>query len=225
VVVNEARALADETSRLVDRQFALLHDGIVTELEGRVVESIPLFEAALGLARTAELPFFVDWIIVELGEALMALGDGRRALALLEAACTRPSASVVPQFRALAQVALGKALIMAERRDAAEVVLADVLAYARRVGHRQLEQMALRRTTLAIAPHDPLRALTLLDDAITVAEANGLALGLAKNLEIRVALLRDMGRHSEAAQAESRAAAMRRALALPAWEGRPEPVG
>ncbi len=197
--MDEARALAEETGRPVDQQFALLHDGIVTELEGRVDASIRLFEAALGLARAAELPFFADWIIVGLGEALTALlGDGRRALSLLEAACARPPEQVVPQFDALARAALGKALGMAGRREASEAALAGVLRYARRVGHRQLEQMALRRTAMAVASRDPSRAMRLIDEAVAVAEANGLTLGLAKCLEVRTALLRDFGRDGEA---------------------------
>ncbi|WP_210529913.1 AAA family ATPase [Rubellimicrobium arenae] len=224
-VISAARAIADETGRPVDLQFAFLHDGIVTELEGRVAESIPLFEAALDVARMTELPFFEDWILVELGEALLALGDNRRALSLLEAACARPAQRVVPQFLALARVALGKALVLAGRTEAAKAVLGQVLDYARSARHRQLEQMALRRSAMAIVSQDPTHALRLLDQAVAVAEASGLTLGLAKSLEVQTAVLRDLGRHDEAAALGTRAAAVRQSLRLPAWEGRSEPVG
>jgi ATP/maltotriose-dependent transcriptional regulator MalT len=214
-----ARALANETGRPVDVQFALLHDGIVTELEGRVADSIPLFEAALGMARKAELPFFEDWILVELGEALLALGDDRRALALLEATCARSAARVVPQFDALARAALGKALTLAGRTEAAEATLMGVLEYAHKVGHRQLEQMALRRLAVTLEQTDPARALASVEKAMAVAEAAGLLLGLAKSLEVKLVLLLAQGRHLEAEEVRVRTVAVQRSLSLPAQPG------
>jgi tetratricopeptide (TPR) repeat protein len=217
--VAAARALAEETGRPVDEQFALLHDGIVTELEGRVADSIPLFESALGLARKAELPFFEDWILVELGEALLALGDGRRALALLEATCARPAARVVPQFDALARAALGKALALSGRPEAAEPTLTGVLDYAHKTGHRQLEQMALRRLAVALERTDPARALASVGKAIAVAEAAGLPLGLAKSLEVQFVILMAQGRSAEAEEVRARTVALQRSLSLPAQPG------
>ncbi len=51
---------------------------------------------------------------------------------------------------------------------------------------------------MAVASRDPSRAMRLIDEAVAVAEANGLTLGLAKCLEVRTALLRDFGRDREA---------------------------
>ncbi|HVG49909.1 MAG TPA: AAA family ATPase, partial [Rubellimicrobium sp.] len=211
-IIARVRALAEETQRPADLQFAFLQDGVVTELEGRVADSVPLFERALDIVRSAELPYFEDWILVELGEALLALGEVDRALALLTAADERPGQVAVEQFQALMGAVLGKAQVLAGQTDLAEATLERVLSYARRVGHRQLEQMALRRLSTAVASRDPELAETLIDEAISIAERNGLTLGLAKCLEGKATLTATRGRDRDAAAARERAAALRQVL-------------
>jgi len=224
-MVTGAKALAEETRRPADLQFAFLADGVVTELEGRLADSIPLFETALDIVRTAEMPYFEDWILVELGEALLALGRVEPALALLEPSYRDRAGTVAEQFHALIGAALGKAQTLAGRFETAEATLGQVLAYARRVAHRQLEQMALRRLSMAVAARDPVLAQSLIEDGIAVAEANELPLGLAKCLEAKAALL-GQGAPKEAAAAWQRASRIRTALhsplpshAVQAWSG------
>ncbi len=181
-VLSEARALAHEAQRPVDLQFVALQEGLLAALDGNVTRSISRFEQALEIVRVAGLTAFETWIIISLSEALLEMGDIERARLLLRDLAKRPPHGIAEQFRVLAEATQGKVRLMLGDLVGAEETLRGVLAYARRVGHWQLEPLALRRLARALAPRDAAQAKRLLEDAVASALRGEQRVELAKSV-------------------------------------------
>ncbi len=172
-VQQEAHAVAAETRRPVDQQYARHSAGVVARVSGRPEEAMRHLEEALDIVRQTDLVFFEAWILSNMGETLLDMGDIDRAMEVLRSAAEDMAPRTARVLRVLVDSALGKGQVLAGQYEKAEATLTRVIAEAQVMGHRNFEQLALRRVAGAVAHRDLSLAETHLRASLRIADETG----------------------------------------------------
>ena len=162
----EAKAVAAETGRPLDRLSAEWHLARTHLAAGDVDAAVRLLEQGLELSRHFGIRIMVLWNQALLGQARVVAGRPDEALALLEAAFAGATAMRLPYTATQALLARADAGRAAGDGDAVAVAAGDGLELAQAHGYRALEATALR-------------LLGRLDEARDIAAGLGLAPELA----------------------------------------------
>jgi DNA-binding SARP family transcriptional activator/tetratricopeptide (TPR) repeat protein len=155
----QALAIAQETGRPTDLQFAIHHTAIVDRMAGRLEAAIQAYRNAVDIVRAADLAYFHFWIAANFGETLLAAGQIEEARQVLEFAVAATEVGPLSKLSPRAAIALGRAQHLAGLAAEAEATLRGVVEKSGRLGQPALQVAALHQLAETLSAGDEAATL------------------------------------------------------------------